>query len=410
MRILYINHYAGAPKYGMEYRPYYLSKEWIRQGHNVIIVGSSFSHLRTTQPRVSKSVESEIIDGIHYIWIKCPKYSSSGILRIINILSFVLKLFIYKKKIVNFSKPDVVIASSTYPLDIFPAHAISNISHAKLVFELHDMWPLTPIVIGGYSKYHPFILLMQYAEIYSCKHSNGYISLLGNAENYLLEHGLAKGKFVHIPNGFIEEEWNNVESILPVEFHSLFIKLRTMNQIIIGYAGGHGPSNALETLINSSPQLEKMNCSIVLIGNGVCKEFLIKKVNGNKLKNVYFLPPVNKNQIPSLINYFDIAYAGGVKSFLHSFGTSFNKLTDYMLAAKPIVYSVDESNSIVEKAQCGVQIPAENVNLLADAIRKLVQMSDSERRALGHNGKNYAIENLSYAQLAQKAINAFEKF
>jgi len=43
MNILYINHYAGAPKYGMEFRPYYLSKEWVKRGHNVVIVASTYS-------------------------------------------------------------------------------------------------------------------------------------------------------------------------------------------------------------------------------------------------------------------------------------------------------------------------------------------------------------------------------
>jgi hypothetical protein len=30
VRILYLNHYAGSPRYGMEYRPYYLAREWVR--------------------------------------------------------------------------------------------------------------------------------------------------------------------------------------------------------------------------------------------------------------------------------------------------------------------------------------------------------------------------------------------
>ena len=31
MNILYINHYAGSMKHGMEFRPYYLSREWIKK-------------------------------------------------------------------------------------------------------------------------------------------------------------------------------------------------------------------------------------------------------------------------------------------------------------------------------------------------------------------------------------------
>lgn len=50
MNILLINHYAGSPKMGMEYRPYYLAPEWIKAGHNVTILAADYSHLRTINP------------------------------------------------------------------------------------------------------------------------------------------------------------------------------------------------------------------------------------------------------------------------------------------------------------------------------------------------------------------------
>jgi hypothetical protein len=30
MNIVYIEHYAGTPALGMEFRPYYLAREWVR--------------------------------------------------------------------------------------------------------------------------------------------------------------------------------------------------------------------------------------------------------------------------------------------------------------------------------------------------------------------------------------------
>src|SRR3954468_20797879 len=50
MKILLINHYAGSPRHGMEFRPYYLAHEWVRAGHQVTIVAASHSHLRSNQP------------------------------------------------------------------------------------------------------------------------------------------------------------------------------------------------------------------------------------------------------------------------------------------------------------------------------------------------------------------------
>ena len=75
MRILLINHYAGSPEHGMEYRPYYISREWVNMGYNVSIVAASFSHLRSTNPTVYQSFTCEVIDGIRYVWIKTPYYA-----------------------------------------------------------------------------------------------------------------------------------------------------------------------------------------------------------------------------------------------------------------------------------------------------------------------------------------------
>ena len=61
----------------MEYRPYYLAKEWVEMGHHVTIIGASFSHLRIQQPRVNDDLESEMVDRIKYIWLKTPVYQST---------------------------------------------------------------------------------------------------------------------------------------------------------------------------------------------------------------------------------------------------------------------------------------------------------------------------------------------
>ena len=59
MNILYLEHYVGGPEYGMEFRPYYLASEWVKQGHKVTIIAASFSHLRQNNPDVVKDFQEE---------------------------------------------------------------------------------------------------------------------------------------------------------------------------------------------------------------------------------------------------------------------------------------------------------------------------------------------------------------
>lgn len=204
MNILLVNHYAGSVYHGMEYRPYYLAREWVRSGHNVTIVAADQSHLRSIQLSMDASIRCEKIDGISYIWLKTTKYEGNGIQRAINMASFVAGIFRFNKQIIKIGKPDVVVASSTYPLDIFPCHFLAKRSDAKLIYEIHDLWPLSPMELGNMPWYHPFILCMQVAENWCYKYCDAVVSILPKVLDHVTSHGLTPEKLHIVPNGITD--------------------------------------------------------------------------------------------------------------------------------------------------------------------------------------------------------------
>lgn len=105
--------------------------------------------------------------------------------------------------------------------------------------------------------------------------------------------------------------------------------------------------------------------------------------------------------IPAINKHFDIAYLGGLHSELHQYGTSYNKMTDYMLCSLPIVQSVDEPGSVVERVGCGIRVEAENVKAVSDAIVRLTEMTSEEREKMGQKGKEYVEKNLPWSKLAE---------
>ena len=116
MNILIINHYAGSPDMGMEFRPYYFAREWTKMNHRVDVIAADYSHLRRVNPEVKKDFQEDVIDGIHYHWIKTDRYEKNGTKRAITMAQFVGKLWIHVPKIISDMNPDAVICSSTYPL------------------------------------------------------------------------------------------------------------------------------------------------------------------------------------------------------------------------------------------------------------------------------------------------------
>ena len=400
MNILLINHYAGSPEYGMEFRPYYMCKEWIQRGHQVLIVGGSQSHLRKQQPLK----EHETIDGVDYSWVKLYKYKGNGVGRIISMGMFISKLGMNYKKYLRDFVPDIVIASSTYPLDIYPARKIAKHYGAKLIYEVHDLWPLSPIELGGYSPKHPFIRVMQKAEDDCYRYVDAVVSMLPKSEPHMKERGLADGKFFCVPNGIVMDDWMNYPPLSEPHLSTLE-RLHSEGKFVVGFAGAHGIANSLYAAIDAVSGLKKDNVVFVLVGTGPEKERLIEYTKQHQIENVLFLPPVNKKLIPSLLEHMDALYIGLQRQSLFRFGISPNKMFDYMMASKPVIQAIDAGNNLVEEAQCGLYAEPDNIEEIWNSILQLKNMPPEERIHLGKNGKDFVLRNHTYGVLAQKFID-----
>ena len=403
MNILLINHYAGSPQLGMEFRPYYMAREWQKAGHEVLIVGATFSHLRKKQPQMT----DEIIDGVHYRWVKTNEYKGNGVGRIRSMFSFVWQLKYRYKKILNGFVPDVVIASSTYPLDNYPAKRIADHYGAKYIYEIHDLWPLSPMELGGYSPKHPFIRVMQRAEDFAYANVDAVVSMLPKAIDHAEERGLPREKFYYVPNGIVEEDWENPEGISD-SLRSEIEKIRTKYGFIVGYLGGHAISNSLDSFVDAAKMLSGKDIAFVLVGNGVEKLRLVKKAEDESINNIFFFDPIPKTQVPSLLSLMDLLFIGWRKNPLYRFGISPNKIFDYEMSGKPIVHAVEAANDPVAEAGCGISVEPENAEAIADAIMKLKVMPADELQRLGSNGHQYVLKNHTYSVLANKFINVME--
>ena len=84
---------------GMEFRPYYLSREWVKQGHKVTIIAGDYSHLRKKNPSVLSDFTSEDIDGIEYVWLRTGEYEGNGVKRALTMERFIRKLYLNAAKI-----------------------------------------------------------------------------------------------------------------------------------------------------------------------------------------------------------------------------------------------------------------------------------------------------------------------
>ena len=410
LRILYINHYAGSPHHGMEYRPYYLAREWVRLGHEVTMLAASHSHVRAHQPQMAGGPApqrtTETIDGIDYVWYPTLPYEGNGLGRVRNIWSFLRQVWADARDIVSAFRPDVVIASSTYPLDIWVARRIARLSRARLVFEVHDLWPLSPIELGGMSPKHPFIRLCQWAEDTAYRDADVVVSMLPKVADHMSSRGLDLRKLWIIPNGISPDEWSRDPSALRTDVAEWIAAKKREGKFVVGYAGSHGTPNALEVLLEAAVHLREEPFVFVLVGDGHEKKALQRRVEELGLQSVAFFAPIQKGQIPSFLKVIHFAYIGWQRVPIYRFGIAPNKLMDYMMAGCVVLHSVEAGNDPVEESGCGISVPPGDSLAVARGIRELAAMPEARRHAMGVQGYEFVRQHHLYPVLASRFIEA----
>ena len=405
MNLLILNHYAGTPVLGMEFRPYYLAREWLRQGHRVTIVAADFSHVRARQPQAG----SERIDGIDYRWLPTPRYQGNGIGRVRNIAAFLRGVWKLTPELIAQCKPDVVIASSTYPLDVRVARRIARRSGALLVYEVHDLWPLSLIELSGMSRWHPFALLCQWAEDAAYRDADVVVSMLPKVQQHMAGRGLALGKLHIVPNGISPADWAAAPEPLRDDVAQALHEARARGATVVGYAGSMGLPNALDTLLDAAGLLMGGSISIVLVGDGHERGRLQRRIVDEQLHNVAWCAPIPKAQVPAFLSSIDIAYIGWQRLPIYRFGIAPNKLMDYMMAGCAVLHSVDAGNDPVAEAGCGLTVPPESPQAVADGLRILAALPAAERAAMGARGRVHVLAQHSYPELAQRFIDALQQ-
>ncbi|MBZ4664890.1 glycosyltransferase family 4 protein [Mahella sp.] len=404
-KVWIFNHYAGTPDIGDGTRHYDLAEQMAKNGCEVTIFASGFNHKKRIDilnkwelKRVAR------INGVDFIWLKTVHYKDNGIARALNMLSYAIMAFfagLFRPS------PDAIIASSVHPLAWLTGYALSRIKRARFIAEVRDLWPQTLIDMGAISENGMPARVLRGIERFVYKRADKIITLLPGAYSYIEGMGVDASKIVYIPNGVNIERYDKAYASGDVAEEVRHILAEHEGRFKAVYLGAHGEANGLEVIIDAAKILSDegyKDIDILLVGDGPEKPKLIEHARKAGADNVYFYPPISKGQVPYLLKGIDLCLFTLKDNDVFKYGISPNKMFDYLCAAKPIVFACRAFNDIVAQAQAGISVPPEQPELLAQAIIKLYNISEQQRREMGFNGRRYAEEYHDMAKLADQLM------
>lgn len=406
MNIWIFNHYAIAPGGSGGTRHYDLARELVKHNYNVTIFASSFSHQERKEcyiPEKDVKWKEERYNGVRFIWIKTPEYRRNDWRRVANMLSYTVQSYILGKK--RSEKPDLIIGTLMHPLAAFVGCMLARKYKCTFYFEERDLWPQTLIDLGKVSSRNPVVWMLRKLEHFLYRNAKRIIVLFDKADRYVAQQGIDTGKVLYLPNGADLDRYNT-DTLLSKDLERVFASLE--GKLIVTYTGAHGIANHLDPVLDAAGILKNKDSRVhfIMVGDGPEKQRLVERARQEKLTNITFVPPVKKEDIPTILLRSDVGVISMQDAEIYKWGFSLNKMYDYMAASLPIVLLCQLDETPIETSGAGLKVSTPQQ--MAESLQFLA-LHRTALKEMGGKGRAYVENNHAWRKLALRLMDVIEQ-
>ena len=297
-------------------------------------------------------------------------------------------------------KQDVIYVYAPPTFLVPTAQILAKMLRAKLVVDVHDLWPDAPIHLG-FVKHPAAVFAARAFEKWTYAAPDRLLSYSRTHLRKLAEKGVPQAKLGLVPL------WIDTALFAPVTDDSPQ-KLRTEHgfgdKFVVAYTGNIGIPQGLDTVLDCATQLQargETRTHFALVGGGAERDRLMAEAEKRGLGNVTFVPPQPMAAMPvwmamanALVLHLDHA------PFRE--GTVPGKLFYYMASGRPVIAAaIGETADIVAAHQCGLSVPPRDPQKMADAIAQLAA-EPGKAAEMGANGRNAAVTVFERALVLQQ--------
>ncbi len=394
MKILIVSQYF----YPENFRINTLSEDLVRRGHNVTVL--------TAYPQYPKG---EIYEGYGFgipyekEWngVKINRVktyprgkNAFGLLR--NCTSYVFFANKWVRKCDE--KFDVVFVLGLSPATI----ALPGVKYKKkfgtpMFFNLQDLWPESVHEVLGI-HFPPLTWVINRVVNKTYKYSDKILCTSNGFVENLRSKGVPAEKLVFWPQFCLEP---NFDGVTKPDIYS-------DDEFNIVFTGNIGDAQGLDLLVEVADKLRDTHVHWYLVGDGRAKERLIAKVKENAIEDrVTFIGRVSEAEANRYVHFADCAYLSFKDNQLFNMMLP-AKLQTYLACGTPILAAAGgESAELITEAECGIAATP-NTDELTKAVKKILSMSEDERKNMAKNAEKYYKEHFTMDRLVPELEKMME--
>lgn len=410
-KIWILNHYATSMYKEQAGRHYWFAENLMRKGYiPTIFCASTVHNSNENIDTASKKYINDSTKGIPFVFVTTPQYTGNGRQRINNMFSFYKNLFSVSSEYAEqFGKPDVILASSVHPLTLVAGIKIARKFGVPCICEVRDLWPESIVAYGALKRKSITAKLLYQGEKWIYKNADSIIMTWEGGRDYILDQKWEKQidlrKIKHINNGVDIDSFD--KNINENKLLDLDLENNEFKNVV--YTGSIRKVNNLGMLLDAAKIIQykgKKDIRFLIYGSGDEREILQQRCKEESINNVIFKGRVEKKFVPSILNRSYINILHNSSTILDKYGQSQNKLFEYLAAGKCIVQTYTTGYGICEKYNCGISVPIQNAEEIANAI--LLASSDERNNILMGKNAREAAYHFDFNILTEKLINILE--
>lgn len=398
-----VNHYTAIPElHHQAGRHYHLATHLEHEGWKAVLIGASTTHPVGKQTLPQGVRRRYVAETPSRLTLRAPAYGRNALRRVVNMAWFTLALLV-PASTRGLPAPDVIVGSTVHPFAALAASQLARRRRVPFVFEIRDLWPETFISMGVLRRRGIIARALRFVEHVSIRRASLVLSPLPGVGDYLRAHGYPND-FVWVSNGIEAEAQGGVA--VP--------SAKTHNGLVFTYLGAMGWANALPVIIDAFARYVQIsgdvNARLRLVGDGSLKPVLRDRAQASAAgSQITVEDAVPQNQVPRIIAESDCLVINFRNLDVYRYGVSPNKIFQYLLGAKPIIFGSPAKNDPVRDSGAGFSVVPDDVEAFAAAMSKVARLTEDERAKLGIQGRAHVLVEYDYRTLALRLAAALER-